>query len=90
MSLLLRLLLWKLGVVIRRGISVYIYIYVCVCVCVYVYVCVLKRELAFRTCPSPSKPSSWFNSSINVRWISRSAEVPSLKREPPMASTCWL
>ena len=30
-------------------------------------------------------PSSWLSSSMSVRWISRSADVPSLKRFPPMA-----
>ena len=38
------------------------------------------------TWPMASKPSNWFSSSISVRWISRSAEVPSEKRRPPMAS----
>lgn len=35
------------------------------------------------TCPRESKPSIWFRSSIKVRWISRSAEVPSENRRPP-------
>mmetsp|Transcript_27731 Transcript_27731/g.45618 ORF Transcript_27731/g.45618 Transcript_27731/m.45618 type:complete len:259 (+) Transcript_27731:106-882(+) len=34
-----------------------------------------------------SKPSSWFSSSMSVRWISRSALVPSENRDPPIAST---
>ena len=38
------------------------------------------------TCPSTSNPSSWFSSSMSVRWISRSALVPSLNLRPPMAS----
>ena len=38
------------------------------------------------TFPSSSNPSSWLRSSINVRWISRSALVPSLNLRPPMAS----
>mmetsp|Transcript_2884 Transcript_2884/g.6797 ORF Transcript_2884/g.6797 Transcript_2884/m.6797 type:complete len:348 (+) Transcript_2884:152-1195(+) len=38
------------------------------------------------TLPSASKPSIWLSSSMSVRWISRSADVPSLKRRPPMAS----
>mmetsp|Transcript_766 Transcript_766/g.2059 ORF Transcript_766/g.2059 Transcript_766/m.2059 type:complete len:230 (-) Transcript_766:398-1087(-) len=38
------------------------------------------------TAPSCSNPSSWFSSSINVRWISRSAEEPWPIRVPPMAS----
>merc|ERR1719323_49365 len=32
------------------------------------------------TLPSTSKPSIWFSSSINVLWISLSAEVPSLNQ----------
>mmetsp|Transcript_18456 Transcript_18456/g.46699 ORF Transcript_18456/g.46699 Transcript_18456/m.46699 type:complete len:296 (-) Transcript_18456:136-1023(-) len=39
------------------------------------------------TLPTTSKPSSWLSSSMRVRCISRSADVPSLKRRPPMAST---
>ena len=39
------------------------------------------------TAPNDSKPSSWESNSMSVRWISRSADVPSEKREPPMAST---
>mmetsp|Transcript_19896 Transcript_19896/g.59640 ORF Transcript_19896/g.59640 Transcript_19896/m.59640 type:complete len:277 (+) Transcript_19896:162-992(+) len=38
------------------------------------------------TRPRSSKPSIWFRSSMRVRWISRSAEVPCEKRLPPMAS----
>ena len=38
------------------------------------------------TAPSDSNPSSWASSSISVRWISRSDELPSEKRDPPMAS----
>lgn len=38
------------------------------------------------TWPSLSNPSIWFSSSISVRWISRSAEVPSENRRPPIAS----
>ena len=38
------------------------------------------------TCPTASKPSSCDSSSMSVRWISQSAEVPSEKRRPPMAS----
>lgn len=38
------------------------------------------------TFPSSSNPSSWLRSSISVRWISRSALVPSLNLRPPMAS----
>mmetsp|Transcript_23452 Transcript_23452/g.70414 ORF Transcript_23452/g.70414 Transcript_23452/m.70414 type:complete len:327 (-) Transcript_23452:179-1159(-) len=39
------------------------------------------------TWPSCSKPSSWFSNSMSVRWISRSADVPSENRDPPIAST---
>mmetsp|Transcript_49545 Transcript_49545/g.112472 ORF Transcript_49545/g.112472 Transcript_49545/m.112472 type:complete len:296 (+) Transcript_49545:497-1384(+) len=38
------------------------------------------------TAPLVSKPSICASSSMSVRWISRSAEVPSLKRDPPIAS----
>ena len=38
------------------------------------------------TFPMTSKPSSWDRSSMSVRWISLSAEVPSLNLRPPMAS----
>mmetsp|Transcript_9597 Transcript_9597/g.26084 ORF Transcript_9597/g.26084 Transcript_9597/m.26084 type:complete len:215 (+) Transcript_9597:137-781(+) len=38
------------------------------------------------TLPRVSKPSIWFSSSMSVRWISRSAEVPWEKRLQPMAS----
>lgn len=38
------------------------------------------------TASSDSKPSNWLSSSISVRWISRSAEVPCEKRLPPIAS----
>mmetsp|Transcript_3129 Transcript_3129/g.7941 ORF Transcript_3129/g.7941 Transcript_3129/m.7941 type:complete len:248 (+) Transcript_3129:25-768(+) len=46
------------------------------------------RLVAMRTLTLPlaSKPSSWLRSSMSVLWISLSAEVPSLKRLPPMAS----
>lgn len=38
------------------------------------------------TCPNLSNPSIWFNSSMRVRWISLSADVPSENLRPPIAS----
>mmetsp|Transcript_11080 Transcript_11080/g.25541 ORF Transcript_11080/g.25541 Transcript_11080/m.25541 type:complete len:231 (+) Transcript_11080:600-1292(+) len=38
------------------------------------------------TLPNASNPSSWLRSSMRVRWISRSADVPSENLRPPMAS----
>lgn len=55
--------------------------------------CFSDKTLQFvirNTCPRESKPSIWLRSSINVRWISLSAEVPSENLRPPIKGVCSL
>ena len=40
------------------------------------------KGVSRRALPMTSKPSSWLRSSMSVRWISRSALVPSLNPLP--------